>query len=157
MNEQPPAELLRRLKPIPTYGEHPVTSPHDVVGVDPSGAPLTIGILGRTAPVLLLFLSAGCLGCADLWGGLDVIRHALPPDVGLAVVTHDPGREDAGAVAELGQSTQGVPLVMSTQAHLDYRVAGPPFLVVSDGSRVRTEGVAWGIEETLRATRAALA
>ncbi len=45
---------------------------------------------------------------------------------------------------------------MSSQAFADYRVGGPPFLVVVAGGEVQTEGVAWGIAETVRATRQAL-
>jgi hypothetical protein len=156
VNEPPPAELLRRLRPIPTYRDHPATSPHDVVGLDPTGAPRHIEVLGAADPVLLLFLSTDCLGCLDLWHGLDEVRTLLPAALGLAVVTRDRGSEDPAVVAELGRSASGVPLVMSSAAFSDYRVAGPPFLVVVDGQRVRTEGVAWGIEETTRATLAAL-
>jgi len=156
VNEPPPAELLRRLTPIPTYRDHPATTPHNVAGVDPSGAPLHVPILERAEPMLLLFLSSTCQGCLDLWHGLDVLRAALPPALDLAVVTRGADHEDAAAIAELGQSAGGFPVVMSTAAYADYRVAGPPFLVVVDGTRVRTEGVAWGIEETARATLAAL-
>jgi hypothetical protein len=45
---------------------------------------------------------------------------------------------------------------MSTAAYRDYRVSGPPFLVLTDLAEVRTEGVAWGIGETLRVARTAL-
>jgi hypothetical protein len=45
---------------------------------------------------------------------------------------------------------------MSSQAYRDYRVGGPPFLVVVTGHEVVTEGVAWGVEETGRATRQGL-
>jgi hypothetical protein len=154
VNEPSPAEVLRRATPIPTYRDHPATSPHDVVGVDPRGAARTIEVVGATAPILLLFLSAGCLGCRDLWEGMGEVRAGLPPRVRLAVVTPGPGTEDPSAIAAL--APPGTDTVMSAQAFAQYRVAGPPFLVVVDGERVRTEGVAWGIAETLRAARAAL-
>jgi hypothetical protein len=154
VNDPPPAELLRRLTPIPTYRDHPATSPHDVVGVDPHGAPCRLDVKGSAAPVLLLFLSAACPGCLDLWHGLDSVRAALPAHVALAVVTPGPERADAGSVAAL--APPGYPTVMSSQAFLDYRVAGPPFLVLVAATRVRTEGVAWGVAETVRAARAAL-
>jgi hypothetical protein len=155
---EPPAELLRRLQPIPTYRDHPATTPHDVVGVDPRGAPLTIPILGSTAPVLLLFLSADCLGCQDIWLGLDEVRAGLPEGTGLVVVTAGPEAEDSGRIAALAGAGTGVEteIVMSTQAFADYRVAGAPFLVLVDAEAVRTEGVAWGIAETVRAARAGL-
>jgi hypothetical protein len=155
VNEPPPAELLRRLQPIPTYRDHPATTPHDVVGLDPHGVPLAIPILGSTEAVLLLFLSAACLGCQELWDGLDQIRAGLPDDMRLAVVTRGAETEDPTAIA--ARAPSGTETVMSTQAFADYRVAGPPFLVVLDAQEVCTEGVAWGIAETVRAARAARA
>lgn len=154
MSDQPPAELLRRLRPVPTYRDQPATSPRDVVGVEPGGAPRTIAVLGNAEPVLLLFLSAVCTGCRDLWEGIGEVRAGLPDRVRLAVVTPGPGSEDAGAIAAL--APPGTDTVMSAQAFADYGVAGPPFLVVVDAEKVRTEGVAWGIVETLRAARGAL-
>ncbi len=46
---------------------------------------------------------------------------------------------------------------MSTAAYGDYRVDGPPFYAVVGSAAVLGEGVAWGVEATLRAVRAALA
>jgi hypothetical protein len=156
VTEPPPAELLRRLTPIPTYRGHPATTPFDVSGVDPWGSPLALDIVGATAPVLLLFLSSTCGGCSDLWSSQQDLRAALATPVGLALVTRDPGPEDAAAITPLARP-EVAPVVMSTQAYDDYRVAGPPFLVLVDARRVWTEGVAWGVDETLRATNAALA
>jgi hypothetical protein len=162
VNEPPPAEVLRRLKPIPTYRGHPATTPHDVAGLDPMGRPVEVKILRESRPVLLLFLSADCLGCLDLWHGLPALRAALSPDVGLAVVTRGAGEEDAAAVAALNPHddpagvASAVPTVMSSQAYADYQVGGPPFFVVVDAEQVRTEGVAWGVEETLRVAQSAL-
>ena len=85
-----------------------------------------------------------------------MVRSSVPSTVGVAVVTRDPGEEDVGAIADLGVNSSGVPTVMSSQAFADYGVLGPPFYVVVDGVRVLTEGVPWGLDETLRAVRAAL-
>ena len=156
---EPPADILRRLRPIPTYSGHPSTTPHDVAGVDPAGATCSVDILGSAAPVLLLFLSAGCTGCHDLWDGLDQLQAGLGERCRLAVVTKGPGDEDPariGALAGAASDRLGVPVVMSTAAYRDYRVSGPPFLVLTDLAEVRTEGVAWGIGETLRVARTAL-
>jgi hypothetical protein len=156
---EPPAEILRRLRPIPTYTDHPVTRPHDVTGVDPVGAACTVEVVRDTAPVLLLFLSAACTGCQDLWEGLDDLLAGLGGHCRLAVVTKGPDDEDSGRIAALAgraPAQLGIPVVMSTRAYRDYRVAGPPFLVVVDAAAVRSEGVAWGLEETLRAALAAL-
>ncbi len=67
------------------------------------------------APVLLLFLSAACLGCHDLWEGLGQLQTDLGDAARLVVVTRSPGSgptrgtptdhgstcEDAAAVAAL--------------------------------------------------------
>jgi hypothetical protein len=70
-------------------------------------------------------------------------------------VTRGNDQEDAAAIADL--ATADVDVVMSSDAYTAYRVHGAPFLVVIDGGEVRTEGVAWGVGETARATREALA
>ena len=111
------------------------------------------------APILLLFLSAGCLGCRDLWEGLAELQAGLAGAARLAVVTKSPGDESAEAITALAgdaPAALGIELVMSTAAYRDYRVAGPPFLTVAAADAVRTESVAWGVEQTLRTALAAL-
>ena len=154
MNDPSPAEILRRARPIPTYRDHPATSPVDIHGVTPAGGPVSIDLEGPAQPTLLLFLSASCQGCRDLWEGTAELQQALPEGVRTVIVTRGPDHEDAGAIAALAPADTEV--VMSSGAFRDYRVGGPPFLVVVDHGEVRTEGVAWGIGETVRATRDAL-
>ena len=156
---EPPADILRRLRPIPTTVGPPTTAPRDVVGVAPDGRAVRIDVVGATAPVLLLFLSADCLGCQDLWAGLSELRAALGRDARLAVVTKAPPAEDPATIATLAADGRGhlrAPLVMSETAFTDYRAAAP-FLALATSGAVLTEGVAWGVEETLRSARAALA
>jgi hypothetical protein len=150
---EPPAEILRRLRPIPTYTDHPTTTPHDIVGVTPAGVPCRIDVVEAAAPVLLLFLSAACLGCRDLWEGLHELHAGLAGAARLVVVTRGPGEESPEAVTALAGDaprTDGTDLVMSSEAFTDYRVGGPPFLTVAAADSVRTEGVAWGLEQTLQ-------
>jgi hypothetical protein len=112
-----------------------------------------------STPVLLLFLSAGCLGCRDLWEGLTEIRDGLGEAARLAVVTRSPGDEDPSGISVLaGDASKrlGVSIVMSSQAFRDYRVGGPPFMVLADCDVVRTESVAWGVEKTLETALGAL-
>jgi hypothetical protein len=162
---EPPADIVRRLRPIPTSEGPPSTTPRDIVGVTPEGVPCRVEVTEAAAPVLLLFLSAGCLGCQDLWEGMGQLHAGLGEAARLAVVTRSPGQaprrdgrrheaskhEDAAAVAVLAAGAPvGVPVVMSSEAFAHYRVAGPPFLVLADAVSVRTESVAWGVEQTLR-------
>jgi hypothetical protein len=163
VNEPPSAEFLRRLRPIPTYRDHPATSPVDIEGQDPAGTAVRVPILSAADPVLILFLSSDCLGCVDLWENTAELCRSIPPAVQMVIVTKGPEAEDAAAIAALapprvaaGPGASGIPTVMSTRAYADYRVGGAPFLVLVTASAVLTEGVAWGIEETARATRAAL-
>jgi hypothetical protein len=155
----PPAEILRRLRPIPTYTDHPTTTPHDIVGVTPDGVPCRIEVVEAAAPVLLLFLSAGCLGCRDLWEGLAELHAGLAGAARLAVVTRSPGEESPEAITALAGDAplvDGIDLVMSSAAYGDYRVTGPPFLTVVAADGVRAESVAWGLEQTLQTALQAL-
>jgi len=154
-----PADILRRARPIPTFSDHPTTTPHDVVGVTPEGSSCRIDVVEAAAPVLLLFLSAACLGCRDLWEGLHELHGGLGGAARLVVVTRSPGEENPDAIAALAgdaPSTEGIDLVMSSEAYRDYRVGGPPFLTVASAGGVRTESVAWGVEQTLQAAQHAL-
>jgi hypothetical protein len=156
---EPPAEILRRLRPIPTYTDRPATTPHDVVGVTPDGSECRIAVVEAAAPILLLFLSAACLGCRDMWEGLHELHAGLAGAARLVVVTRSPGEESPEEITALAGDaplTEGIDLVMSTQAYRDYRVGGPPFLSLAAADRVRTESVAWGVEQTLDTVRQSL-
>ncbi len=156
---EPPADILGRLRPIPTTVGPPTTTPRDVVGFAPDGRAVRIDVVGATAPVLLLFLSADCIGCQVLWAGLSELREGLGRDARLAVVTKAAPTEDPAAVADLAADDKGhlrAPVVMSGAAFGDYHAAAP-FLVVATPAAVLVEGVAWGVDETLRTALAALA
>jgi hypothetical protein len=153
-----PADILRRLRPIPTTVGPPTTVPHDVVGVAPDGRAVRIDVVEATAPVLLLFLSADCIGCRDLWVGLSGLRAGLGREARLTVVTKGPPAEEPAAIAALAADDKGhlrAPVVMSETAFTDYHAAAP-FLALATSAGVLVEGVAWGVEETLRTARAAL-
>ena len=156
---EPPADILRRLRPIPTYTDHPAATPHDVVGVAPDGAACRIEVVEAAAPVLLLFLSAGCLGCGDLWKALPELQAGLAGAARLVVVTRSPEEESPEAITALAghvAAVLGVDVVMSSDAFRDYRVGGPPFLSLAASDGVRTESVAWGLEQTLQTALDAL-
>lgn len=156
---EPPADILRRLRPIPATVGPPATAPRDVVGVAPDGRAVRVEVVDATAPVLLLFLSADCIGCRDLWEGLSELRAGLGRAARLAVVTKAPPAEDPAAIATLASDAEGrlrAPVVMSETAGSDYHAAAP-FLVLATSAAVLVEGVAWGVDETLRTARGALA
>jgi hypothetical protein len=155
---EPPADILRRLRPIPTTVGPPTTVPRDVIGVTPDGRDARIDVVDATAPVLLLFLSADCIGCQDLWSGLTELRAGLGRNARLAVVTKAPPTEDPTAITALAEDEQGqlrAHVVMSETAFGDYHAAAP-FLALTTTDAVLTEGVAWGVDDTLRTARAAL-
>ena len=87
---EPPAEILSRLRPIPTYTDHPTTRPARRGRRRPRGRPLPRRGDRRRRPVVLLFLSAACLGCRDLWEGLAGLHAGLAGAARLAVVTRGP-------------------------------------------------------------------
>ena len=102
--------------------------------------------------------AAGTCGraCATLGAGLAGAAR-------LVVVTRDPGQgpseespEAITALAGDAPLVDGIDLVMSSGAYRDYRVTGPPFLAVAAADGVRTEGVAWGLEQTLQTALKAL-
>ena len=127
--------------------------------MNPNGVPCRIEVVEAAAPVLLLFLSAACLGCRDLWEGLGELHAGLAGAARLVVVTRGPGEESPEAIEALAGDAHGTPgleLVMSTEAYRDYRVQGPPFLTVAAADGVRTESVAWGLEQTLQTALQAL-
>ena len=99
---EPPADIVRRLRPIPTSEGPPRTRPRDIVGVTPDGVPCRVEVMEAAAPVLLLFLSAACLGCQDLWEGLGQLQAGLGDAARLAVVTRGPGE---GGARRAGQGS----------------------------------------------------
>lgn len=149
--------VLTGLVPIPTYRDRPATPASDLSGVDLSGAPVDLAVLGTRTWTLLLFLSSDCHGCRDMWEALaDPVGAGLTTDEGVVAVTHDPAHEDPTALRAL--VLPSAPVVMSDAAWTAYRVQGPPFFVLVDGTadRVVTEGVAWGVAQVgdhLRAAR----
>jgi hypothetical protein len=88
---------------------------------------------------LLGFLSSGCATCAGFWEALqspDILE--LPQGTRVVIVTKGSDREVPAEVATL--TTGRVPVVMSTDAWLDYQVPGSPFFVLVDGGTGLTVG-----------------
>ena len=86
---------------------------------------------------LLAFLTSGCATCAGFWETLG--QAGLPDGVRTVVVAHGAERERPARLRKL--APPGIPVVMSSQAWLDYGVPAAPYFVLVDGS-IRGEGAA---------------
>jgi hypothetical protein len=110
-----------------------------VAGVTPTGDARAIAVDNSDDLTLLGFLSSGCTGCAAFWDALqDPGRLQLPDRTRVVIVTKGPDREVPSEVRS--RTTGRVPVVMSTEAWLDYQVPGSPFFVLVDGATGRKVG-----------------
>ncbi|HLH27645.1 MAG TPA: hypothetical protein VKW77_01940, partial [Acidimicrobiales bacterium] len=92
---------------------------------------------------LLAFLSAGCATCGAFWSAFHrPAQVGFPAEVRLVVVTKGPEHESPQEVSAL--ASQGLTVVMSSEAWTDYEVPGSPFFALVDGAGGRRigEGVA---------------
>ncbi len=110
-----------------------------VAGVTPTGDARAIAVDNSDDLTLLGFLSSGCTGCAAFWDALqDPGRLQLPDRTRVVIVTKGPDREVPSEVRL--RATGRVPVVMSTEAWVDYQVPGSPFFVLVDGATGRKVG-----------------
>lgn len=148
------AEILRKLHelgagldpdaaPGPTAGPAPVrrtaATGFDLAGTTPSDDAVRIGVVGARQHTLLAFLSSGCLTCGTFWdtfAGTD--RLAVPGGARLVIVTKGSEAESVARTRDL--SPAAVPVVMSTSAWDEYKVAHTPYFVYVDGPSGRIVG-----------------
>jgi hypothetical protein len=110
-----------------------------VAGVTPSGDARAVAVDNSNHLTLLAFLSSGCTSCRTFWDALQSAEGpAMPGPTRVVIVTKGPDREIPAEVSL--RSTGAVPVVMSTEAWLDYEVPGSPFFVLVDGSTGRKVG-----------------
>jgi hypothetical protein len=111
----------------------------DVAGVTPAGDARAVSVSNSDQLTLLAFLSSGCTTCSGFWHELQTPEHLEFPDrVRSVIVTKGPEFEIPSEVAS--KATGRIPVVMSTEAWLDYQVPGSPFFVLVDGSTGRRVG-----------------
>jgi hypothetical protein len=117
----------------PAHSSAPGLGPAPTVtGVTPSGDARAIAVDNNDGFTLLGFLSSGCATCATFWDALQSPSALdLPDRTRVAIVTKGPDREVPSEVRAL--STGRVPVVMSTEAWVDYQIPGSPFFVLVDG------------------------
>ena len=110
-----------------------------IAGLTPSGDARAIAVDNSDDLTLLGFLSSGCTGCAAFWDALqEPGRLQLPDRTRIVIVTKGPDREVPSEVRS--RTTGRVPVVMSTDAWVDYQVPGSPFFVLVDGATGRKVG-----------------
>lgn len=143
---------------IPTWSESSSTLGRaaTVAGVTPAGDARAVAADNTDGFTLLAFLSSGCATCAAFWKTLQEPESLeLPHGTRIAIVTKGPDRELPEEVSRL--ATGQVPVVMSTEAWLDYAVPGSPFFVLVDGASGTAvgQGVAPHVEQLLDLIRRA--
>jgi hypothetical protein len=110
-----------------------------VAGLTPTGDALAVAVDNSDRLTLLGFLTSGCATCATFWHALQAPGLLeLPDRTRVVIVTKGSDRE--APVEVLARTTGRVPVVMSTDAWIDYRVPGSPFFVLVDGVTGRTVG-----------------
>ncbi len=110
-----------------------------VAGVTPAGDARAVAVDHGDRLTLLGFLSSGCATCITFWEALQAPGLLdLPVGTRVVIVTKGPDREIPSEVA--ARSDGRVPVVMSTEAWLDYAVPGSPFFVLVDGATGRKVG-----------------
>lgn len=110
----------------------------DIVGTSPNGDAQAIRVAGSRTDTVLAFLSSGCTTCHVFWEELR--SAALPAGTRLVIVTKGEDAESTVAIRDL--APPGVTVVMSSDAWVDYKVPGSPYVIDVDGAngRVRGEG-----------------
>lgn len=117
----------------PPAGSPPLGPAPTVAGVTPTGDARAISVTNSDDLTLLAFLSAGCATCTGFWQALQQPGVLdLPSRSRAVIVTKGPDREVPAEVRAL--TTGRIPVVMSTEAWVDYQVPGSPFFVLVDGS-----------------------
>jgi len=105
----------------------------DVTGTTPTDEVVRIGVVGARQSTVLAFLSSGCLTCGGFWDTFArTDRLAVPGGARLVVVTKGPEAESLSRIRELAPSA--FPVVMSTDAWLEYKVPRTPYFVYVDGA-----------------------
>jgi hypothetical protein len=125
---------------VPTPAEALGGDAVDLVGTDPTGDAVAIGIRGAPHRTLLAFLTSGCTTCRSFWVSFASGVTLPAEDIRLVVVTKGDEQESPATVADL--AAPEVVVVMSTDAWEDYGVPVAPYFVLVDGDTVVGEGAA---------------
>ena len=125
--------------PLPAPVRRTAATGFDVAGASPTDEAVRIGVVGARQSTVLAFLSSGCLTCGSFWdtfAGPD--RLTVPGGARLVVVTKGTEIESPSRIREL--APPAFPVVMSTEAWLEYQVPHTPYFVYVDGPTGRIIG-----------------
>ncbi len=125
---------------IPSPGELLGMGAVDLVGTDPHGDAVAVGVTGSSHRTLLAFLTSGCATCRGFWSAFASGVELPAQDIRLVVVTKGEEAESPSTVAEL--APRDVQVVMSSDAWEDYGVPVAPYFALVDGGEVVGEGAA---------------
>jgi hypothetical protein len=151
-------EFVSGLRPIASAGSggQATWSASDIVGVRPSGEPVSFRIDEHEGAVLVAFLATRCDGCDEFWRGFrDRSDSELPAGVSAVVVTKGPTSLATSDVELAAAGINSLPVIMSDEAWNDYRVMGYPFFVLVDARGVVGETVGFGWSDVLSMIRSA--
>ena len=128
---------------VPAPVRRTASTGFDVSGTTPGDEAVRIGVVGARQSTLLAFLSSGCATCGGFWETFAATgRLAVPGGARLVIVTKGPEAESGSRIRDLAPSAY--PVVMSTEAWLEYKVPATPYFVYVDGptGRILGEGSA---------------
>ena len=124
---------------VPAPVRRTASTGFDLSGTTPGDEAVRVGVVGARQSTLLAFLSSGCQTCGGFWETFAATdRLAVPGGARLVVVTKGPEAESESRIREL--SPPAVPVVMSTEAWLEYKVPATPYFVYVDGPTGRIVG-----------------
>lgn len=116
------------------------TAASDLVGTDPRGDAIAVGVTGDGQRTLLAFLTTGCTTCRQFWSAFGAGVELPADDIRLVVVTQGVEAESPAGVAEV--EPPDVTVVMSTDAWEDYGVPVAPYFALVEDGEVVGEGAA---------------
>jgi hypothetical protein len=129
---------------VPAPVRRTAATAFDVSGTTPADEAVRIGVVGARQSTLLAFLSSGCATCGGFWDTFAAAtdRLAVPGGARLVIITKGPEAESESRIRDLAPSAH--PVVMSTEAWLEYKVPATPYFVYVDGpsGRILGEGSA---------------
>jgi hypothetical protein len=129
-----------------------------VRGVPVNGGPAGVDFPEGGQNTLLAFLSSGCGSCAAFWGAFSVRKpHPLLADTRVVIVVQGEEFDSPSRTRKL--APKRIPVITSSDAWREYRVAGSPYFVYVDGAsaEIRGEGSAGEWDQLERLISDALA